>query len=84
MSTTQDTIRDWLRRAKEDNCTHMLVVCDTFDYNDYPVFCESKEECLEQHKEHHLKNMQRVMEVYDLSIDIESQLKEVRAKHLPK
>jgi hypothetical protein len=29
MRTTQDDIREWLKRAPKD-ATHMLVVCDTF------------------------------------------------------
>lgn len=37
MAATKEFIRNWLQRAtKEDS--HMLVVCDTFDYEDYPVF----------------------------------------------
>ena len=37
MTTRQADIRDWLKRAP-DGATHMLVVCDMFDWSDYPVF----------------------------------------------
>ena len=35
--TTKTQISNWLKRARPDD-THMIVVCDTFDYSDYPVF----------------------------------------------
>ena len=38
MPTTQKDIRGWLHRGKEKGATHVLVVCDTFDHSDYPVF----------------------------------------------
>ncbi len=77
--TTQDDIRKWIER--EPHSKYMLVICDTFDYNDYPAFVEDDKECLET-----IENpgkMQKVMEVYNLSLDIETQLKESRAWHPP-
>ena len=35
--TTQSEIRKWLSE-RTSNATHMLVVCDTFDWSDFPVF----------------------------------------------
>ncbi len=60
----------------------MIVVCDTFSWKDYPVFC-SEAEFNEKHREHSDVNMQRVMEVYDLSMNREHQLAESRAFHYP-
>ena len=79
MNTTKQNIRDWLTRKitptgqKIEDCTHMLVVCDTFDYNDYPVYVEKGQDVREVEAEHNDgKSMQKVMEVYSFSYDIES------------
>jgi len=37
MATTRQDIRDWLATAKRDGATHLIVACDTFDHEDYPV-----------------------------------------------
>ena len=72
MAATKECIKNWLKRAtKEDN--YMLVVCDTFDYEDYPVFVNKSEDVNNKIKRYS-ENMQRVIEVYNLSTDLESQL----------
>ena len=80
--TTQEDVRRWLKEAQERKAKFMIVVVDTFDYEDYPVFCLTEEECNEKY--HNPGQMQRIMEVYDLSLDIEKQINEVRAFHPPK
>lgn len=80
MSTTMDQIKTWLERGVNEGATHMIVVCDTFDYNDYPVFVSAEESVAEKATEH-CKNMQKVIEVYDLSMDFGRQLAEHRAFH---
>lgn len=79
---TQNDIRRWLNEAKNKNAKYLIVVCDTFDYDDYPVYCMTDDECLEKYA--NPGDMQRVMEVYDLNIDIEKQLKQSRCFNLPK
>ena len=60
----------------------MLVVCDTYDWSDYPVFTSDPNQAV---KDNHLKNMQKVMEVYDLRMDHEEQLKPgTRVWNVPK
>ena len=79
MGTTRDDIRNWLRRAKAEGATLMIVVCDTYDHEDYPVSVKPGEDVRKKYDEYNGKNMQRVMEVYNLSMDIEKQLLEPRA-----
>lgn len=79
--TTQEDVKRWLNEAKERKAKFMIVVVDTFDYEDYPVFCLTAEECLE--KSRNPGQMQRIMEVYDLSLDLDTQVNERRAYHLP-
>jgi hypothetical protein len=76
MATTKTEIREWLERGKTQKATHLVVRVDTFDYEDYPVFCFSKEEA--RMKASDTSNMQRTMEVYDLNKDWDAQLAQHR------
>lgn len=78
---TREELRTWLLEGMSKRATHMIVVCDTFDHDDYPVYAMSANECLD--KAMAPGEMQRVMEVYDLAMDIDAQLRETRAMHLP-
>lgn len=78
MATETSDIRGWLERGKEEGATHLIVVCDTWDYEDYPVFVSPKESVRKVEAEHS-KDMQKVMEVYNLSMDWDKQLSEHRS-----
>lgn len=80
--TTKEDIKEWLNRPHE-GMSHMLVVCDTFDHGDYPVFI-SKEKKIEDAIADYSKNMQRVIEIYSFSPKYtqDEQLNERRARHL--
>lgn len=47
--------------------THVVIVCDTFDHEDYPVFVAADEDVRAVCERYSTANMQRVMEVYDLT-----------------
>lgn len=79
--TAKSEIREWLTKAKNEGATHLLVVCDTFDWEDYPVEIMPTEKVREIAKEYDHVNMQKIMECYDLSKDIEAQLAEPRARN---
>jgi hypothetical protein len=72
--TTRDDIRLWLLQGSEQGARYMLVVCDSFDHEDYPVYVLPSDN-LERLAQEHSVNMQRVMECYDLQMDWEDQLK---------
>jgi len=80
--TTQQDIRRWFAQGVADNRTYMLVICDAFDYEDYPVYCDTDAECLATYR--NPGAMQRVMEVYDLRMNRDAQLAEQRVFNLPK
>jgi uncharacterized protein YegP (UPF0339 family) len=84
MGTTKADIRGWLERAKREGATHMIVVCDTFDYDDYPVMVMPGEDARTKMGEYTSENMQRVMECYALHLDWDKQLGEHRAMHTEK
>lgn len=80
--TTRDEIRWWLTDAFRKGATYVIVVCDTFDHSDYPVRVGAVANFWDLH-DSHSGSMQRVVEVYDLSLDLEAQLAEFRAYHCP-
>lgn len=81
MAASRNEIAGWFDQAKEAGATHMIVVCDTFDHDDYPVNVMSGEDVNEQIKKYNGKNMQQIMEVYSMKLDKETQLNEERAYH---
>lgn len=81
MATTREDIERWFINPYKDTPTHMLVVCDTFDWEDYPVYVTNDQNVSEVIASHS-RDMQRVMEVYNYSIDLNTQLNEHRSYHL--
>ena len=81
--TTKEEIGTWFDKGKESGFLYMIVVCDTFDHEDYPVYTK-EEDFKKEYDAHNNINMQRVMEVYDLSIDKEFQINQGRAFNKPK
>jgi len=79
--TTKEDIRGWLEEGQEKGSTHVIVVVDTFDWGDYPVHVSPNDKVREVVAKYDDKDMQRVMEVYNLSMDLEVQLNEHRARN---
>jgi hypothetical protein len=79
--TSQQEISDWFDRGVSRQAKYMVVVCDTFDYEDYPCFAATDDECLR--KVENPGPAQRVMEVYDLTAPKGEQLAERRSMRLP-
>lgn len=79
--TTRQEISNWFDRGLEQGAKHMLIICDTFDHEDYPSYTKTDFDCLLKYREP--GKMQRVMEVYDLSCDKQEQLNTYRVCRLP-
>jgi hypothetical protein len=82
MTATRDDIRGWLMQGKRDGATHVIIVCDTFDWEDYPVYVQPGVSVEEEIAKYDNKNMQKVMEVYNLALLFGPQLSELRAWHV--
>lgn len=83
MATSKEDISGWFDAGKKKKAGFMIIVCDTFDYGDYPVYAD-REDFKEKYTEHDGKNMQRIMEVYNLSLNKDLQMKQKRVFHFPK
>lgn len=71
MGITREAISAWIKEGRALGMQYLIVACDTFDYEDYPIFCKDAQECEKKYKEHDGLNMQRVMEVYNLTKQID-------------
>jgi hypothetical protein len=80
--TTRADISGWFDRGLAEGADFLIVVCDTFDWGDYPVYA-SADDVHSRYDGLNGPNMQKVMEVYDLRKDKARQLAEYRAHHLP-
>jgi hypothetical protein len=84
MPASREDISRWFDEAKLDGATHLIVATDTFDYEDYPVHVKKVEDFWEAYKLHNKEtNMQRVTEVYDMSLPKDEQMAAPRAWNLP-
>lgn len=83
MAATREEISQWFDAGIAKQATHMLVVCDTFDYEDYPVYVMPGENPKVRAEKYIAgDNMQRLMECYKLDPTLkEAQMQEHRARN---
>ena len=74
--TSRSEIKEWLGSSEEmkKEFSHMIVVCDTYDYEDYPVYVNRNENVQEVIDNYSSKPMQQIMEVYSYDLNIFDQL----------
>jgi hypothetical protein len=83
MTANRADIEGWFDRGVNNGATHMIVVCDTYDHDDYPAYVAKGTDFWAVYDSYNGKNMQRIMEVYDLSHDKQAQMNEHRAHRVP-
>ena len=75
---SREDIKRYLEKGKKNGAKYMLMVCDTFDYEDYPVYVKENEKLVDVINKYDGKNMQEIQEIYNLEIDIDEQLNKDR------
>ena len=73
MTASKESIREWVYEGVEKGATHVIIAVDRFDHDNYPIYV------MDNNPREHLpdeSNMQGYDEVYNLSMDVETQLKE--------
>lgn len=75
MAASVNDLINWFTTGVEMKYTHMIVVCDTYDYDDYPVYVKKGENAREEVRKRDGVQMQKVMEVYDLREEMGPQMK---------
>jgi hypothetical protein len=81
MAATKNEISQWFDNGvnNPEKPTHMIVVCDTYEYDDYPVYVNPSEDVQKIYEKYNGPNMQRVIEVYNLKEDKTPQMAVARA-----
>ena len=85
MTATREEIKEWLLKALENpKITHVVIACDEFDYENYPIEIEDIEDFMSKRRNRPRPDMdgEAIEEIYDLSLPIEDQLDEYRAWHI--
>lgn len=82
MAASKSQIRAWVDKGVKAGATHVIIVYDQWDIEDFPVYVGKGQSVEEIVSSHNGKNMCSVMEVYNLSMDIDAQMNELRAWHL--
>ena len=76
MTASQGDIRSWFAEGVAKGHSHMVVVCDTFDHEDFPAFYDSADDARKRVESP--GSMERVMEVYYLRDPIDPQISQRR------
>ena len=82
----KEDIREWFIKGVEREAQYMLIVYDSMEHldgPDSPYYAESMERAHGIIRGFDSDPMCKIMEVYDLTADMEAQLAEKRAWHLP-
>ena len=82
MAKVAEDIRRWLEYAKAQGSTHLIVVYDEFECDDYPVHVMPGENVQKKMEEYDKKDMQKVVEVYSFKHGIDEQLAQGRVFNL--
>lgn len=91
MTATQNDIVGWFKEGQEHGATHMIVVHNTFDHENFPVYVLPGEDVRKEAEKfgydhtngHPVENgnCEKVEEVYSLTKPMEPQIDESRAFH---
>ena len=85
MAATKEELALWFDEGVRQGASHMVVVCDTFDHSDYPVYVPARpavgQAVADVVAQYATAPMSRVLEVYDLHLDRDEQLAEERSMH---
>lgn len=67
MAASQEDIQRWIKTAKENGDKFIISVNDTFDYEDYPVYCKDEQMLEDKRPEFDGVNMQRINEIINIT-----------------
>ncbi len=63
MAASRNDVDRWISIARENKSEFIISICDTWDYEDYPVYCDDIEELRKRYTEYAAKDMQKINEV---------------------
>jgi len=72
--TTKLELRAQFELGKRNGCSYLVMVCDQFEWEDYPVYVDADEDIFDCISYYRHSPMQQIMGVYDLNQDRDEQL----------
>ena len=78
MTATKQDIEQWVNDGIAAGASHVIIVCDTFNHDNFPVNVQPGEDVVEKVTVLRQQEMTTVDEVYDLSRPLRLQLDDVR------
>jgi hypothetical protein len=87
MTATMMDIEGWLAEGQEKGATHVVVVHDTYDHDNFPLYIMPGENARDVFNKKYVEGRSPTSasygadECYDLRMDIDAQLQEHRANH---
>jgi hypothetical protein len=79
MAASREDISKWFDEGVAKGATHMCIICDTFDHEDFPRYVMAGSD--PKHVSGAIGSMERLMEVYALHLPKDTQLNERRSFH---
>jgi len=79
MATTIIDLKEWVARGKRKGATHMIVVCNTHYWEDFPIYVMPGQDAKKEFDIENKNPVQKVREVYNLNKDLDSQINQHRA-----
>jgi len=67
MAASREDVNRWVKTAKDEGYRYIISVCDTFEWEDYPVYIKEGENLEEAKLKYDGVNMQKINEVIDLN-----------------
>jgi len=86
IAASKEEIREWFIEGVNGKHKYMVVVYDLMEFpdnSDTAYYADSTEKVLDMVARFRKDELSEVMEVYDLMADMDAQLAEKRAWHLP-
>lgn len=80
---SKQILRRWFDHGKSQGYDYMIVVCDTSNMEDYPVYAYERDYFLVESETRHESVSNRIMEIYDLWADPINQLNAWRVYNKP-
>lgn len=77
-AATRSDIETWFQYGVDTGKTHMIVICDTFDWEDFPVYVSPGEDAQAKAASFIGQEFERLMEVYNLSLPMADQVNKRR------
>lgn len=67
MAATAEDVKRWVAEATRKGATHVVSVCDTFEYDDYPVYVMPGDDLEKIKAKYDGVNMQRINETITIT-----------------